>query len=104
MVKKATTLDIDTYPPLADEIENIIKGAVNNKAPGVDEVPAEFLKCNSNSCASPLELLLKAVWTQEKIPEDWRRGEIVTLQKKGDLGKPTNWRGMIYCLTSARSF
>ena len=42
MVKKATTLDIDTYPPLADEIENIIKGAVNNKAPGAEEAPAEL--------------------------------------------------------------
>ena len=56
--------------PLADEIENIIKGEVNNKAPGADEAPAELLKCNSNSRASPLELLLKAVWTQEKI--SWR--------------------------------
>ena len=57
-------------------------------------MPAEFLKCNSNSCAAALELLFKAVWTQEKIPEDWRKGEIVRLPKKGDLGKPTNWRGI----------
>ena len=34
------------------------------------------------------------VWEQEQLPEDWRRGLIVKLAKKGDITECGNWRGI----------
>ena len=94
-IKEATSqLPMDTEPPTSYEIKEIILSATNGKAPGIDELPAEFLKCNPESCAEALETLFAAIWRQEKIPDEWKKGLIVKLPKKGDLSKPSNWRGI----------
>ena len=94
-IEEATSqLPMDTEPPTSYEIKEIILSATNGKAPGIDELPAEFLKCNPESCAEALETLFAAIWRQEKIPDEWKKGLIVKLPKKGDLSKPSNWRGI----------
>ena len=64
------------------------------KAPGVDNIPAEFIKCNTESLSNILQILFKKIWHQERIPEDWRKGLIIKLPKKGNLTNPNNWRGI----------
>ena len=39
-------------------------------------------------------LILK-IWTTKEIPNDWKKGHIVKLPKKGDLGQCKNWRGIM---------
>ena len=37
---------------------------------------------------APEEVLLNLcnkIWSEEKIPEEWRKGLLIKLQKKGDL-------------------
>ena len=41
-----------------------------------------------------LHPLLKEVWEQEKVPDDWKKGYLVKLPKKGDLSSCDNWRGI----------
>ena len=35
------------------------------------------------------------VWEKEEIPDDWKRGLLVKLTKKGDLSQCGNWRGIM---------
>ena len=41
------------------------------------------------------------VW-EEQLPEDWRRGLIVKLPKKGDLMECGNWRGIALMAVAAK--
>ena len=34
------------------------------------------------------------IWNEEQIPDDWRKGLLVNLPKKGDLSLCNNWRGI----------
>ena len=60
------------------------------KAPGVDNIPAEFIKCNTESLSNILQILFKKIWHQERIPEDWRKGLIIKLPEEANLTNPNN--------------
>ena len=42
-----------------------------------------------------LHRILNFVWEKEEIPDDWKRGLLVKLTKKGDLSRRGNWRGIM---------
>jgi len=64
-------LPIDEGPPSRQEILEVLKELKNNKAPGIDEIPAEFLSVSKEyNTDSWLEPLFRRIWNQEKIPED----------------------------------
>ena len=39
-----------------------------------------------------LHTLFTKVWNEEDIPGDWKKGILITLPKKGDLGDCYNYR------------
>ena len=88
------TLDILDSPPTYIEIFEQLSVLKTGKAPGIDNIPAEFIKCNTESLSNILQILFKKIWHQERIPEDWRKGLIIKLPKKGNLTNPNNWRGI----------
>ena len=51
----------------------------NNKSPGADEIPAEIWKADTVSTTVLLIPLIEDVWTNEEIPKDWKKGNIVKL-------------------------
>jgi hypothetical protein len=45
--------------------------------------------------------LFTDIWTSETIPDEWKRGVIVKIPKKGDLSNCKNWRGTnLLCVNS----
>jgi len=86
-------LDINLGPITLGEVTSAIQKLKNGKAPGEDGVCAEML--SSETVATPLLLqrILQDIWETEDIPDDWKRGVIVKLPKKGDLADCNNWRG-----------
>ena len=66
----------------------------NGKAAGVDNIPAEALKEGGDVIVESLHQLLNLVWTEEEIPNDWKKGLLVKLPKSGDLSKCDKWRGI----------
>ena len=46
--------------------------------------------------------LLSLIWEEKRTPEDWCRGLIVKLLKKGDLTNCVNWRGINLMPTAAK--
>ena len=87
-------LEVDTSPPTVDEIITAIKSLKNGKAPGLDNLNAELFKADPVVTASILYPLFKCVWNNNNIPDDWSKGSIIKIPKKGALNNCNNWRGI----------
>ena len=87
-------LDIDTAVPKKVEIVSAIKTLKNGKAPGQDNLNAELFRADPELSASILQPLFKAIWEGERVPDDWTKGVIVKIPKKGALNDCNNWRGI----------
>ena len=53
-----------------------------------------MLKTQSNMVPRKVEEVFKLIWKNEEIPEEWQKGVIIKLPKKGDLENCNNWRGV----------
>lgn len=95
------SLKISTAKPTHLEISNAIKELKNGKSAGVDNIPPEIYKTDTNAMAKVLMPLFEKIWQEEKIPSDWKMGLIVKIPKKGDLSCCSNWRGL--CLLNIAS-
>lgn len=56
--------------PSISEVEMAIDKLRNNRAPGPDNLQAEFIKFGKPILLNTLQLVMYKVWTTEKIPED----------------------------------
>ncbi len=60
----------------------------------VDNLDAELFKADPKLSADILQPLFSAIWEEETIPEDWTKGIIIKIPKKGALNDCNNWRGI----------
>lgn len=90
----AAELPISTDPPTKEEIVAAIRTMKIGKAPCIDTIHAEMLKADPETAATVLLDLFAIIWRGENIPDDWSKGLIAKLPKKGDLGDCDNWRGV----------
>ncbi len=78
--------------------ETVVRKAIEsmkpNKAPGLDQIQAEILKADLDTSTKYLTELFTAIWENEAIPDDWCKGIITKLPKKGDLSSCDSWRGI----------
>jgi hypothetical protein len=73
----------DVLPePTLEEEEKEIKIAKNNKAPGMDLVTAEMIKCGGKQLTRSIHLLLCKVWENEVMPEERPTAIISPIHKK----------------------
>jgi len=77
-----------------DEIQKAISQLKNNKAPGYDDITAKLLKADIETTSEVLFILCEHIWQEEQISDDWHRGLIVKIPKKGSTTECTNWRGI----------
>ena len=88
------TLNINVDPPTVVEIVEAIKTLKAGKAAGIDDIHSEMLKADILTSATALKSLFRNIWNTESIPDDWARGLIVKIPKKGNLQKCDSWRGI----------
>ena len=50
------------------------------------------------------QLRRNRIWSEEKIPEEWRKGLLIKLPKKGDLTYCKNWRGIMLLNMASKVF
>ena len=84
------------------EIKNAIKDVKNGKVAGIDKITVEMMKADIDTTVDVLHDVLGLIWKEERIPEDWCKGLIVKLPKKGDLTNCGNWRGITLMPTVAK--
>ena len=85
-----------------EEIKRAIKETASGKSAGIDAVTAEVLKVDLETAASTLEEIFRCIWDKESVPDDWKKGIIVKLPKKGDLTCAGNWRGITLLCVPAK--
>jgi Reverse transcriptase (RNA-dependent DNA polymerase)/Endonuclease-reverse transcriptase len=76
------------------EMEQAVKKMKNGRAPGIDEVTIEMIKAGGSAGIEWLFRIIRAAWKENRVPEDWTRGEIVVIFKKGDRKECSNYRGI----------
>ena len=77
-----------------EEIEEAIHAMKEDKAPGGDGIPGVLFKHLGVNGQVMLTSIIKSIWTEEKMPNEWRTGVIVPLHKKGDKLICENYRGI----------
>ena len=48
--------------------------------------------------------LCNRIWSEEKMPEEWKKGLLIKLPKKGDLRYCKNWRGIMLLNMGSKLF
>jgi hypothetical protein len=99
-------LDINTNAPSKAEITKTIKSHKSGKAASHDGIPPAVLKADIQTSTEMhiLHPLLRKILEQERVhvPEDWKRGHLVKLPKKGDLSSCNNWQGIMLLSISSK--
>ncbi|KAK7102272.1 hypothetical protein V1264_020516 [Littorina saxatilis] len=84
--------ELDLTPSL-EELSKAIDSLPTGKAPGLDGIPPEIVKCAKSQALGHLHELLVHCWEEGKVPHDMRDSNIVTLYKnKGDRSDCNNHR------------
>ena len=86
--------DLTENPPTRREVEKAIQKLKNNKAPGLDGIVAELIKLAPAEIISGLHRLLLKIWEDEVVPEDWCKGLLCIIFKKGNRSICSNYRGV----------
>ena len=96
-----TTEEIKIGYITKEEIRKAVRDINSGKAAGMDSITVEMLKVDVVTTTYVSPELFQIVGDQQKIPEDWSKGLIVKLPKKGDLTVCGNWRGITLMSTTA---
>lgn len=88
-----TELPINWDKPSKTEIKRAIM-ALNGKAAGPDDIPAEAIKADIGTAVNMLHSLFSKIWEEEQIPAEWKERILIKLPKKRDLRVCSNYRGI----------
>ena len=87
-------VDIATGVPVLEEVTQVIQQLKSRKAHGTANIDTEMLKTNIKFAGRVFTDLLRDIWTNDVIPNDWNKGLIAKLPKKGDHQHCNKWRGI----------
>ena len=76
------------------EIRNAMHKMKKGKAAGIDSITIKLLRVGGDVTTELLYELFMKIWETEEIPEDWTKGLIVKLPKRGNFTDYDNWRGI----------
>ena len=66
----------------------------DNRSPGRENLDAELFKADSGLAPYILQPLFTAISNEGKVPDDWIKGVIRKIPKKGTLTDCNSWRGI----------
>lgn len=82
-------------PPTYEEVSIATQKLKNNKSPGIDGVPGEVIKHGGRALCFRLYQLISAMWESERVPQQWKDAQIISIfKKKGDRAICGNSRGI----------
>ena len=86
------------------ETKNAVKKLKSGKAGGCDNVPPEAIKAGGGTSEEVLLDFCNRIWSEEKTPEEWKKGLLIKPPKKGDLSYCKNWRGIMLVNMASKVF
>ena len=76
------------------EVERAIDYLKNNKSPGIDGIPAEFLKCCKSTLSPDITIVLNHIIYLKDFPDMWTEGLKSAVFKSGSKLSTDNYRGI----------
>jgi len=61
---------------------------------GSDGIHPELIKYGGNKLLNKMYELVRQIWEEERIPEEWEEAIIVPIHKRGDKDRCENYRGI----------
>ncbi|XP_062614538.1 uncharacterized protein LOC134276298 [Saccostrea cucullata] len=98
----AITEELAKLESWREHLENILNRPDSPILPDIDE--AETDPEIETGCITVNERIIQDIWDKEDIPDDWKKGVIIKLPKKGDLGDCINWRGITLLYLTSKVF
>ena len=77
-----------------EEVQKAIKKVKVGKSPGADEIYPEMIKNQGREADKLLHAIIQDSWKLKQVPQDWRKGIIVPIHKKGSTMECSNYRGI----------
>lgn len=105
-VFQSETVENLDKPITLNEVEGAIRLLKDNKAPGTDGIPSEFIKSVNRELAATLKDIFNSLFDLGSFPEQWSTAIIQPIYKnKGDKNDTSSYRGIsllntlgkIYC-------
>jgi hypothetical protein len=59
------------------EDEMAIEKLKRYKSPGINQIPAEFIKAGGSKICSEIHKHINSIWNKEELPEQWKESIIV---------------------------
>jgi hypothetical protein len=93
-VQEVHTVQNDTEidPPTYKGVTDILSELRRNKAPGMDNIPAELFKHGGYILKHRMYNLILLIWSKEQLPMEWLQGIICPIYKKGERTICSNYR------------
>lgn len=92
--KREKRTDGSTRSIHREEMGRQVKRLKKGNAAGEDEIINEAWIYMTEKIEVPLAEVMKKVWEEGEILEDWRKGVIYRIYKKGEAGEAKNYRGI----------
>ena len=87
---------LEKYPQYVHEVTRVLGKLKNGKAPGSSRILPEMLKVGrkDTNFEEMVWDLVKAVWEEKCVPQEWVNAILIPIPKKGNLHSCDNWRGI----------
>ena len=84
--------EVEVEELTTEDVKKAIRDLKNNKAAGADGIHLELIKYGGNKQLNRMYEIVKQIWEEKRIPEEWKETIIVPVHKRGDRDRCENYR------------
>ena len=92
--KEMGEVEVEVEELTIEDVKKTIRNLKTNKAAGTDGIRPELIKYVGNKLQNRMYELVRQIWEEERIPEEWKETIIVPIHKIGDRDRCENCRGI----------
>ena len=82
----------DLEPDILEcEVKWALESITVNKASGGDGIPVELFHILKDDAVKVLHSIYQQIWKTQQWPQDWKRSDFITIPKKGNAKKCSNY-------------
>ena len=83
----------DLEPDILEcEVKWTLESISTNKASGGDGIPVELFQILKDNAVKLLHSICQQIWKTQQWPQDWKRSVFISIPKKGNAKKCSNYR------------